>query len=55
MTLETLSAAVEEFHRRDLVQVEMSQIAVTRARPAGRYHLMDANNPVWLLSGEGRA
>ena len=55
VTLETLSAAVEEFHRRDLVQVEMSQIAVTRARPAGRYHLMDANNPVWLLSGEGRA
>lgn len=55
VTLETLAAAVEQFSRRGLAQVEMTQIAVTRTRTAGRYHLMDANNPVWLLSGEGQA
>lgn len=33
----------------------MVQVAVTRTRPAGRYHLMDAQNPVWIFSGEGRA
>ena len=34
---------------------DMVQVAVTRTRPAGRYHLMDAQNPVWIFSGEGRA
>ena len=33
---------------------DMVQLSVTRTRQAGDYHLMDAQNPVWLFSGEGR-
>ena len=32
----------------------MVQVSATRTRQAGRYHLMDAQNPVWIFSGEGR-
>lgn len=31
---------------------EVTQLAVTRTRKVGTYHMMDAQNPVWVLSGE---
>ena len=52
VTLETVAEAARLFA--SLENPEMVQIAVTRTRPAGRYHLMDAQNPVWMFSGEGR-
>ena len=33
---------------------DMVQISAARTRQAGRYHLMDGQNPVWIFSGEGR-
>ena len=53
VTLETVGEAAKCFAR--LGSPDMVQIAVTRTRPAGRYHLMDAQNPVWIFSGEGLA
>ena len=53
VTLETVGEAAKCFAR--LGQPDMVQISVTRTRPAGRYHLMDAQNPVWIFSGEGLA
>ena len=52
ITLETVGEAARRFAK--LEGADMVQVSVTRTRPAGPYHLMDAQNPVWLFSGEGR-
>ena len=52
VTLETVGEAARRFAK--LEGADMVQVSVTRTRPAGPYHLMDAQNPVWLFSGEGR-
>ena len=55
---ESCAAAFYEAAARRFAKLEgadMVQVSVTRTRPAGPYHLMDAQNPVWLFSGEGRA
>lgn len=51
VTLETLAEAAACFARFQL-KAEMVQLAVTRTRQAGAYHLMDAQNPVWLIGGQ---
>ena len=53
VTLETVAEASKCFAR--LQDADMVQISVTRTRTAGRYHLMDGQNPVWIFSGEGTA
>ena len=53
VTLETVGEAARCFA--GLEGADMVQVAVTRTLPAGRYHLMDAQNPVWIFSGECRA
>ena len=55
VTLETLAESVRVFEAKGLQDVDIVQIAVTRTRQVGPYHMMDANNPVWIISGEGRA
>ena len=54
VTLETLAEAVRCFELLELEDVDMVQLAVSRARPVGRYHMMSAQNPVWILSGRGK-
>lgn len=49
IALETLSAALDIFTARGLA-AEVTQIAVSRAKPGGKLHLLLANNPVFLLS-----
>lgn len=51
VTLETVGEAARCFA--PLKESGMVQIAATRTRAVGRYHLMDAQNPVWMFSGEG--
>lgn len=51
--VETLYCALEMCKARGLVDVEVVQLGVTKARKAGELHLMAANNPVWLVSGQG--
>ena len=52
VTLETIGEAVRCFDALGFADADIVQIAATRTRRAGRYHLMDAQNPVWILSGE---
>ena len=52
VTLETVGEAARRFAK--LEGADMVQVSVTRTRPAGPYHLMDAQDPVWRFSGEGR-
>ena len=54
VTLETVAELLRCFAALGLGDVDMVQIAATRTRRAGGYHLMDAQNPVWIASGEGR-
>lgn len=49
IALETLSAAVSALTARGLT-AEAAQIGVSRTRPAGKLHLLTANNPVFLIS-----
>lgn len=51
IALETLSAAIAALTAHGL-SAEVTQIAVSRTRPAGKLHLLMANNPVFLITGE---
>lgn len=51
IALETLSAAVAALTAHGLA-AEVTQIAVSRTRPAGRLHLLMANNPIFLITVE---
>ncbi len=54
IALETLSAALDVFRARGL-NAEVTQLAVSRAKPGQRLHLLLANNPVFLLSARREA
>ncbi len=54
VTLETLAQATEAFSRLSIVEPEIVQISVSRAKQMGGHHLMMAQNPVFILSGVGK-
>ncbi len=49
IALETLSAALDVFAARGM-DAEVTQIAVSRAKPGEKLHLLLANNPVFLIA-----
>ena len=51
IALETLSAAVAALTARGF-SAQVTQIAVSRTKPAGKLHLLMANNPTFLITGE---
>ena len=51
ITLETLQAAASELEALGF-ETAVTQLAVTKSRRAGKSHLMLAQNPVWLITGE---
>lgn len=53
VTLETLAEAAQLFARLPIKNTEIVQISVSRADRLGAYHLMTAQNPVFIISGEG--
>lgn len=55
VTLETLAETVRCFQVLGLTDIDVTQIAVTKTRDVGRYHMMNAQNPVWVISGEGES
>ena len=50
VTLETLNRAVEFFDKAD-IPCETSQIAVTRTRKVGSSTMLNAENPIFIISG----
>lgn len=54
VTLETLQDALRLFPQCGLSEPEIVQVSIANTRKAGQYHMMQANNPVWLITGEGR-
>lgn len=55
VTLETLYEAMGQFEAMQLSGVEMTQVNVAHTKKTGGYHMMQANNPVWIISGGGRS
>lgn len=53
VTLETLRQAMEAMEELGFCDVEIAQIAVSRAKALGNYHMMTALNPVFIVSGRG--
>lgn len=49
VTLETAAQMTDLLKREEFQDIRFSQIQVTRTRQAGRYHLMQAENPVFFL------
>lgn len=54
VTIETIAQAMSCFAALGFTDTDAVQIAATRTRQAGACHLMDAQNPVWIVSGEVR-
>ncbi len=54
VTLETVAQVTALLAEGGFEDVEMVQLSATRTRLAGRYHLMDAQNPVWVFSAQGK-
>ena len=50
IALETLSAALAALEKHG-IEAQVTQIAVSRSRPAGKLHLLTANNPIFLITG----
>lgn len=54
ITLETVAEALQCLKTFDLADVDIAQITAAKGREAGAYHLMMGQNPVYLISGQGR-
>lgn len=54
IAVESLSAAVAALTKHGL-EVNVTQIAVSRTKPAGKLHLLTAQNPIFLITGNCHA
>ena len=54
VTLETAGEIVSVIKELNLVEEEIISVSVDRTRKVGRYHLMDAQNPVYIAVVRGR-
>ena len=54
VTLETVSAALATLSERGIEDAEIIQVSIARAKEAGRYHLMQAENPVHIIAFSGK-
>ncbi len=48
ITIETICEIKELLHLYPVVDKEIIELQVSRAKEAGRYHMMQAENPVWI-------
>ena len=55
ITLESVGEAVSLIKELEIENEEIVQISASKAKKAGRYHLMTALNPVYVISFGGKA
>lgn len=53
--IESIAAFLRAFEQCGVAGVEIAQLNVARARAAGSLHMLQANNPVFIISGGGHA
>ena len=51
VTLETLQDMISLMEKNNMSVIDTVQIAVTQIKKTGRYHMMSANNPVFIIEG----
>ena len=54
VSLESLTDGLDCIRHFDLTNVDVTQLTAAQAKQLGNYHMMLGQNPVWILSGEGR-
>jgi precorrin-6Y C5,15-methyltransferase (decarboxylating) len=52
ITLETMTEAISQFQRQGFEDVDIVQIFAAHGKTAGNYHMMQGQNPVFIISGE---
>ncbi len=52
ITIETMAEAVAQFKKLGFEDIEIVQIFAARGKSAGSYHMMQGQNPVFIISGE---
>jgi precorrin-6Y C5,15-methyltransferase (decarboxylating) len=52
VALETVHQAMQAFAKRN-IEPDVVQISAARANPVGNLHMLQANSPVFILSGGG--
>lgn len=52
ITLETLAEAVSQFQKLGFEDIDIVQIFAAHGKAAGNYHMMQGQNPVFIISGE---
>lgn len=50
ITIETINEILKAITDRKLTDVSLVQLGVSRAKELGNYHLMEAENPVWICA-----
>jgi len=53
VTLETLAEALRVMREFEMKEVSYTQVAVSNAKEVGSYHMMMAQNPIFLITGKG--
>ena len=51
VTLESLQDMISLMEKNNMSVLDIVQIAVTQIKKTGRYHMMSANNPVFIIEG----
>ena len=54
VSLESLTDGLDCMKKFGLTNVDMTQLTAAQAKQLGNYHMMLGQNPVWIISGEGR-
>ena len=53
IALESMQETLDAVRSLPFTEPDIVQISVSRAKKAGRYHMMTGQNPIWILSFEG--
>ncbi len=53
ITLESVMEGVNILKKYNLIDVDIAQISVAKAKAVGRYNMMMGQNPIYIISGEG--
>lgn len=54
VSLESLTDGLECMKKMEMNHVDVTQISAAQAKQLGRYQMMMGQNPVWIISGEGK-
>jgi precorrin-6Y C5,15-methyltransferase (decarboxylating) len=55
VSLETLTDCLSAFRQLKLTLADVTQITAAQSKTLGAHHLMMGQNPVWIITGEGKS